>query len=146
MCQLVYLLKGNLVINYYPSRYVKGTALEQIRVAFLGLPKLLVEILKLEVFTDAEIEYVGSFKSSDAESFLNSESYDVLLLEKVQPARISLRMKNLLLLNPELHIIALSDDGKSGYDWRLTFQCQPVGEIHSNNIAQYVKKLFHKRN
>ena len=120
--------------------------MKQIRVAFLGLPKLLVEILKLELFTDAEIEYVGSFKSSDAESFLNPESYDVLLVEEDQPAKISFRIRNLLLLNPELHIIALSDDGKSGCDWRLAFQSQPIGEIYSNNIAQYVKKNFHKRN
>lgn len=121
-------------------------ALKQIRVAFLGLPKLLVEILKLELFTDAEIEYVGSFKSSDMESSLNSESYDVLLLEEDQPAKISFRIKNLLLLNPELQIIALSDDGKSGYDWRLAFLSQPIGEIHSNNIAQYVKNNFQKTN
>ena len=136
------LIKSTIVNDH---NHLQVTALKQIRVAFLGLPKLLVEILKDEFFTDTEIECVGSFKSGDKESYLNPQGYDVLLLEEAQPAKISLRIKNLLLLNPELHIIALSDDGKNGYDWRLLFQSEPIGEIHSSNIAQYVKNNFHKR-
>lgn len=116
-----------------PYSQAKGDPLKRIRVLLAGMPTLMFDILQQVVEAEADMVFVGTIDDGDLSIAIQRTRADVVVVG--QDTQGEHALLSLLPRRPQLKVLTIAADGKSGWAYDMRPRRIRLGKISAHSLA-----------
>ena len=118
--------------------YARGHPLKRIRVLLAGMPTLMLDILHHVVAAQPDMAIVGTVDNGGLPIAIQRTRADVVVVGHETQSERDLYL-SLLLRRPQLKVLAIAEDGKSGWVYELRPRRARLGKISARSLATAIR-------
>jgi hypothetical protein len=116
----------------------KGDPLKRIRVLLAGMPTLMLDILHHVVEAEPDMAIVGTVDSGGLPITIQRTRADVVVVGHEAKSEQDFYL-SLLLCRPQIKVLAIAEDGKSGWVYELRPRRVRLGKISARSLAKAIR-------
>ena len=118
--------------------YARGHPLKPIRVLLARMPTLMLDILHHVVEAEPDMAIVGTVDDGGLPIAVQRTRADVVVVGHETQSERELYL-SLLLRRPQLKVLAIAEDGKSGWVYELRPRRARLGKISARSLAKAIR-------